>query len=66
MSILVDYQKKKGIITQLIEILKILRRIYSEVDEAFMFSDVDDISDEVSTRLDEIAGKWYSEISKLK
>lgn len=38
----------------------------SEVDEAFMFSDVDDISDEVSTRLDEIAGKWYSEISKLK
>jgi hypothetical protein len=31
-----------------------------------MFSDVEDIDVETSTRLDEIAGKWYSEISKLK
>ena len=38
----------------------------SSVDEAFMFSDVEDIDKETSTRLDEIAGKWYSEISKLK
>ena len=38
----------------------------SSVDEVFMFSDVTDIDDETSTRLDEIAGKWYSEISKLR
>jgi hypothetical protein len=38
----------------------------SEVDEAFTFFNVEDIDDETSARLDEIAGKWYSEISKLK
>jgi hypothetical protein len=38
----------------------------SSVDEMFMFSDLEEIDDETSTRLDEIAGKWYSEISKLK
>ena len=38
----------------------------SSVDEVFMFSDVEDFDDETSTRLDEIAGNWYSEISKLK
>lgn len=38
----------------------------SSVDEVFMFSDVEDIDDETSARLDEIAGKWYLEISKLK
>jgi hypothetical protein len=38
----------------------------SEVDEVFMHFNVEDIDDETSARLDEIAGKWYSEISKLK
>ena len=38
----------------------------SEVDEVFMFFNVEDIDDETSARLDEIAGKWYSKISKLK
>ena len=38
----------------------------SSVDEVFMFSDVEDIDDETSTRLDEIATNWYLEIYKLK
>jgi hypothetical protein len=38
----------------------------SSVNEVFMFSDVEDIDDETSTRLDEIADKWYLEISKFK
>ena len=38
----------------------------SVVDKVFMFTDVDDTGDEFATKLDEIAGKWYTEISKLK
>ena len=40
--------------------------IESSVSEIFMFADEDDLDEETSTRLDEIAGKWYSEISKSK
>ena len=38
----------------------------SSVDEMFMFSDIEEIDDETSMRLDEIASNWYLEISKLK
>lgn len=40
--------------------------IDSSVSEIFMFSDEDELDEERSTRLNEIAGKWYSEISKSK
>ena len=38
----------------------------SSVSEIFMFADEDDLDEDASTRLDEIAGMWYSEISKSK
>jgi hypothetical protein len=38
----------------------------SSVDEMFLFSDVEEIDYETSARLDEIAGKWYSDIFKSK
>ena len=38
----------------------------SSVSEIFRFADEDDLDEETSTRLDEIAGLWYSEISKSK
>jgi hypothetical protein len=40
--------------------------IESFVSEIFMFSDEDGLDEETSTRLNEIASKWYSEISKFK
>jgi hypothetical protein len=38
----------------------------SSVSEIFMFADEDDLDEETSTRLDEIAGMWYSEILQYK